>query len=158
AIAVAIGSPAAALAAPHPPVAAVVAPTPDHGPGQSGPAFAARDLPAAPVGTHAGPDTAGHAGPLVYQVRKGDYLGRIAERFGGTFGSATEIAHENHIKDPNLIDIGWKIRLPETAVDSGPHRHATGDIVSGTTHEMPSDGEPSPEAAPPPPTGPVTRA
>jgi LysM repeat protein len=132
AIAIGIGSPASAMAAPHAPVAAVAPTAPDSAAPDRAPAGTVPDI--APAST-APP----HDAHVVYQVRKGDYLGRIAERFGEPFDEATEIARANHIKDPNLIDVGWKITLPDGAADSGAHRHATGRVVAGTETSMASD-------------------
>ncbi len=162
AVALTITAPAAGLASPHAPVAAVAVTTPDSAPiaDQAVAAPAAVHQDAALAGTHVSPETATPDEHLVYKVHKGDYLGRIAERFGGTFGSATEIAHHNHIKDPNLINIGERITLPAGAEDSGVHRHATGDIVAGSGAQSSGDSEaPSTQSAPlPQPASPAARA
>ncbi len=152
AVALTITAPAAGFASPHAPVAAVAVTSPDRAQvadqAIAPPTGEHQDAPLA--GTHASPETATPDAHLVYKVHKGDYLGRIAERFGGTFASATEIAHHNHIKDPNLINIGERITLPAGADDSGAHRHATGHIVGGSGAQSSGDSEaPSTHAAPP---------
>ena len=141
AVAMAISAPASALAAPHASVAAVATPSPHGGAPAAGHAMARTGM-----GTSAATDVVQPPKRLVYQVRKGDYLGRIAERFGAPFSEATQIARVNHIKDPNLIDVGWRITLPVDAVDTGPHRHATGHIVAGTGTHSVGDGEPTAHA------------
>jgi LysM repeat protein len=66
---------------------------------------------------------------LTYHVQRGDYLGAIAERFGGTFDQYHALATANHITDPSHIEAGWTIRLPANAVDLGPRLHAGGKVT-----------------------------
>ncbi|NUR50426.1 MAG: LysM peptidoglycan-binding domain-containing protein [Hamadaea sp.] len=82
----------------------------------------------------------------VYTVRRGDYLGKIAERFTGDFERYHQIAALNPklVRNPNLIRPGWRLTLPVDAHDRGPMRHATGRVV------VPAP--PKPPAATPPPT------
>jgi len=67
----------------------------------------------------------------VYVVKRGDYLGRIAQRFTGDFDRYHQIAALNPrlIRNPNHIRPGWKITLPVDSHDRGPLRHATGRLV-----------------------------
>jgi LysM repeat protein len=73
---------------------------------------------------------------LVYEVRRGDWLGGIAERFLGDFGRYPEIAALNpqlEARDhrfPDHIEASWRITLPPDAADHGSQRHATGSVVS----------------------------
>jgi LysM repeat protein len=163
AVALSISASSAGLAMPHAAVAAVATTIPDH-PGGTHSAATGTPVTAAPRANYpvtpdqslAAPIGAQEVGSeastpdshLVYQVRKGDYLGRIAERFGGPFDEATEIARENHIKDPNVIDIGWKITLPSGAEDTGPHRHATGRVIGGSGTHGSGDSEAPPTVTP----------
>ena len=73
------------------------------------------------------------AEPLTYEVHRGDYLGAIAERFEGDFGAYTQIAHDNHIKNPDVIHPGRILTLPGDAVDLGSMPHASGAVMSGST-------------------------
>lgn len=55
------------------------------------------------------------AAPRVYVVQKGDSLSKIARQF---YGNATEWrriydANRDRIKDPDLIQPGWKLHIPE---------------------------------------------
>lgn len=57
----------------------------------------------------------GHGeGEVIYEVQKGDTLGKIAAHFYGDAKLYTLIheANKNLIKDPNLIQIGWKLKIP----------------------------------------------
>jgi LysM repeat protein len=67
----------------------------------------------------------------VYVVRRGDYLGRIAQRFTGDFDRYKQIAALNRrlIHNPDHIQPGWKIVLPVDSRDRGSMRHATGRVV-----------------------------
>ncbi|MCP2325339.1 LysM repeat protein [Hamadaea flava] len=82
----------------------------------------------------------------VYTVKRGDYLGKIAQRFTGDFDRYHQIAALNPklVRNPNLIRPGWKLTLPVDAHDRGPMRHATGRLVQ--------PAPPKPPAATPPPT------
>jgi ABC-type amino acid transport substrate-binding protein len=55
------------------------------------------------------------AGQSVYKVRPGDTLSGIARDQLGNLRRWTEIweANRNRIADPNLIDIGWELVLPQ---------------------------------------------
>ena len=78
-------------------------------------------------------------------MHQGDYLGVIAERFEGDFGAYKQIAHDNHIKNPDVIRPGWTLTLPADAVDLGSMPHASGAVMSGSTD---TDGERRRSAAP----------
>lgn len=67
----------------------------------------------------------------VYVVKRGDYLGRIAQRFTGDFDRYKQIAALNPrlIRNPNHIQPGWKITLPVDSHDRGITGHATGRLV-----------------------------
>ncbi len=47
-------------------------------------------------------------------VQKGETLGKIAEQYYGDASLYTKIfeANKDVIKNPNLIQIGWKLRIP----------------------------------------------
>ncbi len=51
---------------------------------------------------------------MIYEVQKGDTLGKIAAYFYGDAKLYTLIfeANKNLIKDPNIIQIGWKLKIP----------------------------------------------
>lgn len=72
------------------------------------------------------------ATPYEYEVAKGDWLWHVSERYLGDPLRYQEIADLNpeyadrHGDFPDHIEPGWKLRLPEDAVDSGPALHATG--------------------------------
>ena len=50
----------------------------------------------------------------VYEVKKGDTLGKIALHFYGDAKKYPLIVQANQplIKDPNLIQVGWKLKIP----------------------------------------------
>ena len=61
------------------------------------------------------PDTGAAQGVTVYTVKKGDTLSQIAAKYGTTYQA---IAAYNGIKNPNVIRVGQKIRIPaSTAPD-----------------------------------------
>lgn len=51
---------------------------------------------------------------VIYVVKKGDNLSKIAKEVYGNAGRWKEIykANKDQIKDPNLIRPGWKLRIP----------------------------------------------
>ena len=55
------------------------------------------------------PDTGAAQGVTVYTVKKGDTLSQIAAKYGTTYQA---IAAYNGIKNPNVIRVGQKIRIP----------------------------------------------
>ncbi|WP_144126400.1 LysM peptidoglycan-binding domain-containing protein [Catellatospora sichuanensis] len=89
----------------------------------------------------------------VYVVKKGDYLGCIAQRFTGDFDRYQQLAALNPqlIRNPNHIEPGWRIVLPADAHDRGAIRHATGRLL------LPAVETPAPQqpATPPPPATPA---
>jgi len=50
----------------------------------------------------------------LHEVKKGDTLSKIAEKYYGDPGLYTTIfeANRDKLKDPNLIKIGQKLRIP----------------------------------------------
>lgn len=48
-----------------------------------------------------------------YTVKKGDSLSKIAEKFNTTV-SAIQNANKSLIKNVNVINVGWKLTIPET--------------------------------------------
>jgi LysM repeat protein len=83
----------------------------------------------------------------VYIVKRGDYLGRIAQRFTGDFDRYHQIAALNPrlIRNPNLIRPGWRLVLPIDAHDRGPLRHATGRAMTPAAPKPPA---PTPSVSP----------
>ena len=49
-----------------------------------------------------------------YEVKRGDTLGKIAEQYYGDPSLYKQIyeANKELIKNPDLIQIGWKLRIP----------------------------------------------
>ncbi|MFH1827498.1 MAG: LysM peptidoglycan-binding domain-containing protein [bacterium] len=52
----------------------------------------------------------------IYKVKEGDYLWKIAEGAYGSGFNAYDIAKANNIADPNLIEPGQELILPEVEV------------------------------------------
>ncbi len=50
----------------------------------------------------------------IYEVKPGDTLGGIAKQYFGNAGKypLLQEANKDLIKDPNVIQVGWKIKLP----------------------------------------------
>jgi nucleoid-associated protein YgaU len=55
------------------------------------------------------------AAPRVYVVQAGDSLSKIAKKFYGDANSWRRIfeANKDVVKNPDLIQPGWKLRIPE---------------------------------------------
>ncbi|GGM42860.1 hypothetical protein GCM10011608_29460 [Micromonospora sonchi] len=100
----------------------------------AGPAAAARD---------GGPAS---SGAPVYRVAKGDYLGKVAERYLDDFEDYRELAALNRLRDPDRIRPGQLIKLPGEAADQGSRPHATGRLVTRAA-TPPSPGPATPERA-----------
>jgi DNA-binding SARP family transcriptional activator len=82
----------------------------------------------------------------VYEVRHGDWLGVIAQRYLGDFDRYGDIQQLNPdlIEDPNLIQPGWRLILPGDASDEGARAHATGNlVVKPPASNPPADPVPS---------------
>lgn len=48
----------------------------------------------------------------IYEVQKGDTLSGIGKRFGVPWREIYE-ANRDQIKDPDMIHVGWKLRIPK---------------------------------------------
>lgn len=96
----------------------------------------------------------------VYVVKRGDYLGRIAQRFTGDFDRYKQIAALNPrlVRNPNHIVPGWKLVLPVDSVDRGPTRHAAGNLVKPVVKATAKPPAKTPPSVPKQPTAPVTPA
>lgn len=100
-----------------------------------------------------GPNVTLKQSQMVYVVAKGDYLGRIAERFCGSFDNYRDLTALNSrlIRNPNHIETGWRIVLPDTAYDRGMMSHATGKVFDAAlpiTAPVPPPPPPVPTQAP----------
>ncbi|GAB7039990.1 MULTISPECIES: LysM peptidoglycan-binding domain-containing protein [Catenuloplanes] len=93
-------------------------------------------------------------GDPVYRVEQDDYLGTIADRYLGDFERYPELAQLNGISDPDRIQVGDFLHLPENARDRGVREHATGLVDApppvtapgGTaTPGTPAPDKPAPE-------------
>jgi LysM domain len=92
---------------------------------------------------------------MVYVVVKGDYLGRIAERFTGKFDNYHDLTALNSrlIRNPHHIEPGWRIVLPADAVDRGIMSHATGKVLDASVPVVtPPPQPPPPPSLPPSPS------
>ncbi|RIV38871.1 LysM peptidoglycan-binding domain-containing protein [Micromonospora radicis] len=69
----------------------------------------------------------------VYRVAKGDYLGKVADRYLDDFDDYRRIAALNDLRNPDRIRPGQLIKLPTEARDQGARAHATGRLVSPDT-------------------------
>ncbi|NLU77846.1 LysM peptidoglycan-binding domain-containing protein [Micromonospora sp. HNM0581] len=88
----------------------------------------------------------------VYRVAKGDYLGRVAERYLDDFDDYHRLAALNKLRDADRIRPGQLIKLPEKAHDQGSRPHATGRLVAPKTRPVPGpehDGPTRPAPASP---------
>ncbi|NUT33031.1 MAG: LysM peptidoglycan-binding domain-containing protein, partial [Hamadaea sp.] len=87
----------------------------------------------------------------VYVVKRGDYLGVIAQRFTGDFDRYHQIAALNPklIRNPDHIRPGWRLTLPVDAHDHGKRHHATGRLVVPVAKPVPpATPTPAPPAQP----------
>ena len=68
------------------------------------------DAPAPADGQAAAPSE-----PRIYVVQKGDSLSKIAKQFYGTASEWRRIyeANRDRIKDPDVIQPGWKLSIPD---------------------------------------------
>lgn len=81
----------------------------------------------------------------VYQVAKGDYLGKVADRYLDDFDDYRKLAALNGLRNPDQIRPGQLITLPAEAQDQGVRAHATGRLVTPKA----TPARPSPEPAAP---------
>jgi nucleoid-associated protein YgaU len=69
------------------------------------------------------PDAPATAPPpdSTYEVQKGDSLSKIAKHFYGNAGEWRRIfeANKDRIKDPDLIQPGWKLTIPNAGKTTG---------------------------------------
>jgi nucleoid-associated protein YgaU len=59
--------------------------------------------------------------PRIYVVQKGDSLSKIAKQFYGDTSAWRTIfdANRDRIKDPDMIQPGWKLTIPEIEDEGG---------------------------------------
>lgn len=81
------------------------------------------------------PDAGAAQGVTVYTVKKGDTLSQIAAKYGTTYQA---IAAFNGIKNPNVIRVGQKIKIP---VSTAPAALKKGDRVK-VLNAVTYDGKP----------------
>lgn len=81
------------------------------------------------------PDAGAAQGVTVYTVKKGDTLSQIAAKYGTTYQA---IAAYNGIKNPNVIRVGQKIKIP---VSTAPAALKKGDRVK-VLNAVTYDGKP----------------
>lgn len=81
------------------------------------------------------PDAGAAQGVTVYTVKKGDTLSQIAAKYGTTYQA---IAAYNGIKNPNVIRVGQKIKIPAS---TAPAALKKGDMVK-VLNAVTYDGKP----------------
>lgn len=82
--------------------------------------------------TDTAPDAGAGQGVTVYTVKKGDTLSAIAAKHGTTY---QKIAAYNGIKNPNVIRVGQKIKIPTV---TAPESFAKGDkakVLNAVTYD-----------------------
>jgi nucleoid-associated protein YgaU len=60
--------------------------------------------------------------PDSYTVEKGDHLWKIAEKFYGSGYNWQDIAKENNLKNPGMLNAGQELKLPKVAVVELPSK------------------------------------
>ncbi len=65
---------------------------------------------------------------ITYIVRRGDTLSSIARKYGGI--SWQDIAKFNGLKNPNLIIVGQKLKIPLKVIQPSPYTVVRGDTLS----------------------------
>ncbi|WBB55974.1 LysM peptidoglycan-binding domain-containing protein [Verrucosispora sp. WMMD573] len=121
--------------------AAAVAFTPT--PAMAAPAATGPDTTDSPTGSAAGARSDAADAP-VYRVAKGDYLGRVADRYLDDFDDYHRLAALNKLRDPDRIRPGQLIKLPAEAHDQGARSHATGRLVAPKPRPVPGPGRTEP--------------
>lgn len=81
------------------------------------------------------PDTGAAQGVTVYTVKKGDTLSQIAAKYGTTYQA---IAAYNGIKNPNVIRVGQKIRIPASTRPAALKKGDRVKVLNAVTY----DGKP----------------
>lgn len=81
------------------------------------------------------PDAGAAQGVTVYTVKKGDTLSQIAAKYGTTYQA---IAAYNGIKNPNVIRVGQKIKIPASTAPAALKKAARVKVLNAVTY----DGKP----------------
>lgn len=81
------------------------------------------------------PDAGAAQGVTVYTVKKGDTLFQIAAKYGTTYQA---IAAYNGIKNPNVIRVGQKIKIPASTAPAALKKGDRVKVLSAVTY----DGKP----------------
>nr|UVY54231.1 MAG: N-acetylmuramoyl-L-alanine amidase [Bacteriophage sp.] len=81
------------------------------------------------------PDAGAAQGVTVYTVKKGDTLSQIAAKYGTTYQT---IAAYNGIKNPNVIRVGQKIKIPASTAPAALKKGDRVKVLNAVTY----DGKP----------------
>lgn len=81
------------------------------------------------------PDAGAAQGVTVYTVKKGDTLSQIAVKYGTTYQA---IAAYNGIKNPNVIRVGQKIKIPASTAPAALKKGDRVKVLNAVTY----DGKP----------------
>lgn len=81
------------------------------------------------------PDAGAAQGVIVYTVKKGDTLSQIAAKYGTTYQA---IAAYNGIKNPNVIRVGQKIKIPASTAPAALKKGDRVKVLNAVTY----DGKP----------------
>lgn len=81
------------------------------------------------------PDAGATQGVTVYTVKKGDTLSQIAAKYGTTYQA---IAAYNGIKNPNVIRVGQKIKIPASTAPAALKKGDRVKVLNAVTY----DGKP----------------
>lgn len=81
------------------------------------------------------PDAGAAQGVTVYTVKKGDTLSQIAAKYGTTY---QKIAAYNGIKNPNVIRVGQKIKIPTATAPAALKKGDRVKVLNAVTY----DGKP----------------
>jgi nucleoid-associated protein YgaU len=72
-----------------------------------------------------------NSSPLIYQVKEGDDLWQIAEKFYGSGFNTKDIAQINHLADPNSIQTGQILVIPSVAAKKNTISGQISSLASG---------------------------
>jgi len=74
--------------------------------------------------------------PTTHKVESGENLWKIAEKYYSSGYNWVDIAKANNLSNPNMIEVGQELKVPQTEVIKPVQKTVFGEVIKGSSYQV----------------------